>query len=182
MDQLSDEEILEQIRQGDMEAFRYLFDKYYEPLCFRATLLTGDGAMAKDVVQQVFISFWEQKRYEAVQTSLIAYLRSMVRYVSADLIRKEKMGNEKLQAYAFLMEGPEGKDLIELSELSKEMNSAIEELPPQCKALFKAVYLEGKKYNEAAEEAGISINTVKEQLRRAFRKMREKLKNLRYFF
>jgi RNA polymerase sigma-70 factor, ECF subfamily len=180
MEHLSDNEIIELIREGRVEAYQYLFEKHYEKLCVQAAFIVGDADAAEDVVQQAFIQFWEQKRYNQVQTSLVAYLASMVRHGAIDLIRKEKRGAEKLKSYASLLDSAEAADPIGLAELSREMNKAIEELPAQCRALFKAVYLDGKKYSEAAEEAGISVNTVKEQLRRAFRKMREKLKNMRY--
>lgn len=182
MEHLSDDEILALIRQGHIDAYRYLFNKYYEKLCVQAAFITGDTTVAEDIVQQAFIKFWEQQGDNKVETSLISYLTSMVRFGAVDFIRKEKSMERRLKDYDPFKEGPGDKDAIELAELSREMNRAIEELPGQCKALFKAVYIEGKKYSEAAEEAGISVNTVKEQLRRAFRKMRERLKNMRYLF
>ena len=52
---------------------------------------------------------------------------------------------------------------------------AINQLPPERRRIFMMVYAEGKKYKEVAEHLQISINTVRTQLSRSLKFLREKL-------
>ena len=52
---------------------------------------------------------------------------------------------------------------------------AINQLPPERRRIFMMVYAEGKKYKVVAEHLQISINTVRTQLSRSLKFLREKL-------
>ena len=53
----------EAVRQDNYPAFEKLFQKYYDPLCRYAQGLLADGSLAEDVVQDMFIHFWENRRF-----------------------------------------------------------------------------------------------------------------------
>lgn len=180
MGSLSDDIILQQLKEGSPQAFRVLYDQYYQPLCLQADLLLQDPAQAEDIVQQVFIQFWQQRRIEQIQTSLLGYLRTMVRNACFTFIRARDKDKQNRSDYGRFVPDIDDRELLEIQELSREMQHAIEELPDQCRIIFWQACVEGKKYKEVAEQQGLSINTVKEQLRRAFRKLRERMKDKRF--
>lgn len=62
-------------------------------------------------------------------------------------------------------------------ELENELLSRIEELPSECRTVFKKSRFEGKKYEEISTELGISINTVKYHIKNALAFLQEKLKD-----
>jgi RNA polymerase sigma-70 factor (family 1) len=173
---LPDSELLAAMRKGGQTAYRALFDRYYIAICRQAALrLNGDQDAAEDVVQQVFIDFWVQEKYKVVDTSVAAYLARMVQFKVVDhirknVVRKRHEGNQTA-------EGAEDMGVERIAALEKALHKEIAELPEQCRSIFTAVYLEGKKYKEAAEAHGVSINTVKEQLKRAMVKLRARLKD-----
>ncbi len=178
--ELADKELLIQVKAGDQEAYRALFDRYYNVLCKQATFcLKGDVSTAEDVVQQVFIDFWFKKKYEVVDTSVAAYLGKMVQFKAIDFIRKSvvRRGHEMNQSID-IFEQWEDSNTTRIQELEKALRKEITELPKQCRSIFTAVYLEGKKYKEVADNHGISINTVKEQVRRAMVKLRRKMNDI----
>jgi RNA polymerase sigma-70 factor, ECF subfamily len=61
--------------------------------------------------------------------------------------------------------------------LQKQINEAIESLPEQCRIIFKLSRFEELKYAEIAEHMNLSIKTVENQMGKALRIMREKLKD-----
>lgn len=64
----------------------------------------------------------------------------------------------------------------ELSGLQK-VEQAIEELPSQCKSVFLMSLVDEKSYKQIADELGISLNTVKTHISKAYRLIREKAQN-----
>ena len=71
--------------------------------------------------------------------------------------------------------------MISISDIDEEIdeqvyakvNLAIESLPEQCRLIIKLNVLEGKKYQEIAEELGITVNTIRTQVSRGYKKLRD---------
>ncbi len=177
-----DNNILHWLKAENPLGYRAMFDKYYKQLCIQACLLLNDDAAAEDLVQDVFIRFWQDKTYLQVQTSLGAYLSVSVRNRAINQLKKNKrtpvVGDEFLEEQAL---GQAPLSPLELQEMGKVLNQAIEGLPEQCRKIFEMVCLDGKKYKEASDLAGVSVNTVKTQLRRALSRLREQLSEIRHF-
>ena len=57
---------------------------------------------------------------------------------------------------------------------------AINQLPEARRKIFTMIYLDGMKYQEVADKLSISINTVKKQMGRAFKTLRENLQGLSF--
>jgi RNA polymerase sigma-70 factor (family 1) len=172
------ENILSRLKAGDLQAYRMLFDKYYVNLCKQAALkIGGDIAIAEDIVQQVFIDFWAKERYKSIDQSLSAYLSKMVLYQSVNYIRSDQSRRHHHEAYQVLEEQLSDGDMdLEARErLEKQLHAIIEQLPDQRREIFVNVYFKGKKYQTVADELGISINTVKGQLRRVMLELKDKL-------
>ncbi|MFM9709613.1 sigma-70 family RNA polymerase sigma factor, partial [Streptomyces galilaeus] len=64
---------------------------------------------------------------------------------------------------------------LEHSEMNAMIMEKVEELPPKCRAIFKASLYEGKSYREIAEEQHINVATVRVQMKIALTKLRESL-------
>lgn len=177
------EDILSRLKAGDMQAYRSLFDRYYTHLCKQAAIkLSGDLETAEDIVQQVFIDFWTKARYKNIDQSLSAYLSRMVLYQCVSYIRSDVSRRQHLEAYRnketqMAIEDP---TLEQREEMEKELHTIIEQLPPQRKEIFVNVYFKKKKYQAVADELGISINTVKEQLRRVMLELKDKMSGKLY--
>ena len=62
-------------------------------------------------------------------------------------------------------------------ELEDELTRSIEELPVECRTVFKKSRFEQKKYEEIALELGISINTVKYHIKNALALLQKRLDN-----
>ena len=173
--------LLQSLRKQDPEGFKTLFQKYYKSLCIQAYLLLQDQGEAEDLVQDVFVKFWQEKKFDAVQQSLGAYLTTMVKHAALNLLKYKSRIHKKEQTYQERIEIIESTNVMEIQEMAGMVQSVIAQLPDQCKRIFELVCVEGKKYQEAAVLTGVTINTVKTQLRRAFAKLRESLRDYYYF-
>lgn len=164
----------EDIRAGNRTAFKYAFNFYYSKLCTYTINLTLNPEVAEDIVQEVFINFWNNRKEIHITTSLKSYLYKSCYNKYIDTYRKTKTINKKLEELRY----------IEIQRLTEEdtsirnyqielLNKAIEELPEKCREIFILSKLEGLKYKEIAEKLGISIKTVENQIGTAFMKLRK---------
>lgn len=109
--------------------------------------------------------------------SVKSYLFRTVRNASIDHLRRkdrEEKGKRSLIQLHPLHEKDILAGMIE-TETYIQIHRAIESLPPKCREVFKRFYIEGKSYQEIADELQISVHTVCNQKARALKLFREKL-------
>lgn len=164
----------EKICRGDEQAYQCLFRLFYADLVVFANGILRNLEESEDVVQEFFINFWCEKKYRQVHTSLENYMFRAVKNACLNYLRREKYRTEKLGEIAGDQTEEEHPEREETGE-REEVYKAISQLPEQCKRIFTLCCVEGKKYQETADELHISINTVRTQMGRAFKTLREKL-------
>lgn len=149
--------------------FEILFRKLYLPLGMYALRIVDDADVAEDMVQEAFMNTWERLEggleisnfkafmYRSVRNECLSYLSSL----------KEKVGEE------FIPEA--GEEEIDTSFRDARIWKAIDELPEKCREIFLMSKRDGYSNEEIADELGISIKTVKNQMTKAFSRLREAL-------
>ena len=163
------------ISKGDKNAFERLFRKYYQPLCEYGRGILGDGEQAEDVVQNTFIYFWNNRHVIDIHFSVKSYLYSSVRHGALNVLKKQFIERKHSSQLAEFVEFLQHSDYSEEEE--EEVNrirSVMAELPKQCLKVFLMSALDGKKYQQIADELGISVTTVKTHIAKAYRLIREK--------
>lgn len=163
---LSDKIIVEEIRQGNEQVYRSLFDNYYPLLMQFAHRFIFDKDTCKDLVQDVFVNLWEKRQEQEIK-SLKWYLYAAVK--NKCLVYLRNLGiKDKHQIYlidSYLSEHSE-EELLD-PELVKEVKKALDQLPKEMKRIFRLKYVHGHSMNDIAEDLNISLSTVKTQLGRA---------------
>lgn len=167
------------IQDGDMRAFEVLFKEHYEALCRFASAYLEDSDEAEEIVQNTFIGIWEKKEKLQIESSVKAYLYRSVRNACLNEIKRLQV--RKAHA-ADVLQGPTGyaeaSDRPALKqELEDRIQHAIRLLPEQCRLIFQMSRYEELKYQEIADQLGVSIKTVENQIGKALRIMREQLKD-----
>src|SRR5690349_11743487 len=162
----------------DEKAFEFLFKSQYETLCRRAYTLLNDMDEAEETVQQVFIGVWEKRKGMQVTESIHAYLAKAVHNAALNRIKhlNVRMRYSKEQQLSFEA-NPPVTEISHANELKSRISAAIEGLPDQCRLIFKLSRFEELKYAEIAERLGISVKTVENQMGKALKVLREKLKD-----
>lgn len=157
-------------------AFERVFQALYSPLCFFAASIIRDDVEAEDVVQQVFVSLWEKNPELEWSMELKPFLYRSVRNAALNHIRQEEV---RRRFYAFLEEQQaEYEDEGEWEEREKmyqKLDEAIAALPEQMREVFLLSRFSGKTSAEIAEQLGLSVRTVENQIYRAMKALREKL-------
>lgn len=170
-----EQNIIQKLKNGDESGLRQMFDTYYSPLCIFALKYIDSFDLAEDLVQEVFIQFWEKKRINELQGSLKSYLFSAIRNNALNHIRQNKKFRiEELDdEFDILMEDTSDKEDLDLKKqmLYKELDA----LSPQSRLVFEAIIFNDKRYKEVAEELDISLNTVKTHFSRALKQLRSSL-------
>ena len=164
--------------EGEKEAFRFFFEKYYSDLCNMVNLYLRDPVMSEEIVQDIFMYLWEKKESIKIESSLKSYLLRASKNRSLNYIRNEKT---KLEIYSKLNNSDHGTiempdTVLDSNQLREVINAAIDSLPERC----REVYILGKEksmsYKEISEELGISVKTVEVQMGKALKKLREQLR------
>ena len=168
------------LRNGNRKAYEAFFKHYYQGLFLWANSILKNSEAAEDVVQEFFVSFWEKKRYKSVTSNLQSYIYRAVKNACLDYLQREKKLIHDIEHLEEQESAPKANELS--IENSQQIYSAINELPEKCKEVFMLCCVSGYTYNEAAEELGLTINTIRTHMVRAFKMLREKLKSPHLFY
>ena len=169
-----EKEILEKINRGDESGLQGLFDLYYKPLCVFALNFLDSYEEAEDVIQDLFVKFWERRGNTVFQGALRAYLFSSVQHNCIKILKsKRKYHFDEIENYEDSLEDKYTSNGME--EERERLYAEIEKLPEQCRKVFEAVVLKDMRYKEAAVQLDLSVNTVKTHLARAMKQLRSSL-------
>jgi len=152
-----------------------LFRDHFEALSRLAMKYIGDFDTSKDIVHEVFTSFWQKIDSLPADTQYKSYLFTAVRNKSFNHLRDQKKHLDIVDAET--QESPEREDSIETKELAREIDYALNLLPERCREVFELSRFEGMKYGQIADELNISVKTVEGQMSKALRLLREHLKD-----
>lgn len=161
------------------QEFEKLFREHYQRLCFYANIVTKDMEVAEDIVQDVFVKCWAAVQGGELEIQQEHYLYRSVKNAALNYIKAQKVRKDYAEAQeAGHHDGTLEEDALVASETRERIMNAIDQLPPQCRKVFMLCVLDDKSYKEAAEHLGISVNTVKSQMTKAFSNLRGQLKDL----
>lgn len=166
--------LFRKMQEGDWAAFALFFKAYTEPLYLYALAFVKDRAVAEDVVQDAFIYLWTNRARIGYRGSVYAYLLQSVK--NACLNYKTHLGVEEKYRQVAANPHEEDEPDTEWEEVRQKVLQAVDRLPPKCREIFILGTVEGMKYNEIAEKLDISVNTVKTQMKYAYRKVRNQVK------
>lgn len=157
-----------------------LFKEHYSLLCMIAFGIVKDRDAAKDVVQDFFISYWQKRETITPTVSFKAYAIGAVKNLSLLSLKRDKKEKILLQDLN-LRDHVAQKPLDEASK-GKKLQSLLDRLPEHRRHIFMSFVVHGQSYSEIAENNSISVNTVKTQMKRAYKFLRsEGSKDLLYF-
>ncbi len=159
----------------DRKTFGCLFSDYFAGLVSFSTTITRNRQVAEEVVVDVFVRLWDQRKMLKTIRNFQQYIYTATKYASINASKKnnafsltERFGDEfTLQASG--NENPDNR-LISKESLNK-VSEAINTLPPRCRLIFRLIKEEGMKYDEVAELLELSVKTVENQMNIAFKKI-----------
>ena len=158
-----------QLKQGDRHAFNKLFNAYWQPLFISAFKVLKDKEICEEIVQDIFIGIWKNRRNLEIKVSLEKYLFSCVRYQVFNQFRKNQK-NLRSELFENLEqrcthENPESEVLYK--ELEHKVDSIVKELPEKCRMVYKMSREEQLSHKEISNRLNISPKTVENHITKA---------------
>ena len=137
--------------------FEQLYKENYARLYYYAFRFITDEEVCKDIVNDVFEKAW--LHFEDLKPdTATAYLYVQTRNRCIDHLRHRQVEEQ----YA-----------DEMEERVQRIEKCIEQLKDPTKTILKECYFDNKKYQEVAEEFGITIHGIKKHIMKALRLLRE---------
>ena len=175
--------VLQRLKEGDEKTFELLFSRYYAALCFFANKILKDEEAARDVVQEVFIRFYEKSYDFPNLIALKSFLYSCVQSKALNALEKQNTRTflkQRLDTPKY-EEATYFRHQIE-AEIFEEIFAAIEELPSECRADFQNE-LPGAHGHPGNIQKNYKLpeSTVKTQRQRAKQYLPQTLKKLVHF-
>ncbi len=173
-----------ELKKGNPDTFKEVFRFLYPRLKGYCKLFISDDSQVEDIIQETFISLWDNKDSIKTDKTIESYVFVILRNKCLNFLKKQKLEdnnvdveNLKVEELQFLYQldftEKEAKSLEE--QLIQAFQHAVDELPDKMKAVFTLCKIEGKKQKEVAEELGISLKMVEKHISKAKQQIREKL-------
>jgi RNA polymerase sigma-70 factor (family 1) len=171
----SEVELVSLLKTGHEPALAELFRRYELKLYKYAMRFLRRAELAEETLQDVFVSLWEYREQLDSELSVSPLLYKITKNKILNVIRHESRLQQQRKVYSLSMEV--SRDLTEekvvLDDYQRMMDRAIENLPRQRRSIFKMIHQEGKSYEEIAITLGISRNTVRNQMIKSLKYVRD---------
>ncbi len=170
--------LVARLAEGEAAALDELYRREAGPVYRYALALGGNASWAADATQEAFVALASRPQgFDAARGTLGAYLAGVARHALAAQWRAQRQETP-------LDEGDD--DALEAAALSPEQLlvqvqdgaqvwSALRRLPPPFREALVLVDLQERPYAEAAQIAGVEINTLRTRLHRARQKLAAQL-------
>lgn len=184
---VTDEDLVRRIAEGDQDAFLMLYDRF-APRVYGLIIKImggpgargsrGAGSEADDVLQEVMWEAWSRaSRYDPSLGSVTNWLLLMARSRTIDAIRKRRAHADAVDERA-----QRQNDLARAAALdpaatpdfaNHRLRAALNELPPEQRAVITLAFLRGLTREEIAASLNIPVGTVKTRIRLGVKRLTE---------
>jgi RNA polymerase sigma-70 factor (family 1) len=171
----TDKELLQQIANGDEQAFAILYRNYVPRLEPFIRTITKEESLVTEVVQETFTRLWMSRDKLADVEFPQSYIYKTASYVCFSYLRRQSMGKRIVSQLEIGAPHSENatQELLTLRDLERTIREAITLLTPSQRNIYRLSREEGLKIPEIAEHLGISPNTVKNTLVASLKAIRE---------
>lgn len=156
-------QLIKNIKQDDYVSYNDLFIRYYSKLCLYVSEFTRSRSDAEDIVQELFIKLWTNRKKIEVQTNVSGYLYMTAKNMTLNFIKSEvsrKTAIDKLYKENEPYADPDEND----GQYLVALENCIDQLPERCKEVLLLQRIQGYKQKEIAEKLNISVKTIKNQI------------------
>jgi RNA polymerase sigma-70 factor (family 1) len=174
---LDDLQLIDLLKKDDENAFSEIYRRYADSLAGFASSKLFDLEDSRDIIHDVFVKLWQERKQLKVDRDLKAYLFTLTRYRIVDKIRK----NITRQEYATMLDSltvyyeATVEQEIAAKEIARSIQRSLEELSPRVQEIYLLSREENLSITEIARKLQLSEQTVKNQLSTALKHLRASL-------
>ncbi len=168
-------ELISRTALQDRAAFQRLYERTSAKLFGVCLRILNDRPEAEDVLQEVYVKVWNKAdRFATGRASGIAWLAAIARNQAIDRLRARKPASEQDHVLAEVpSDDPSPEEAVISGSENRRIEACLEELDERHAAAVKRTYLAGWSYQQAADELGAPLNTVKTWIRRSLLSLRD---------
>jgi RNA polymerase sigma-70 factor (ECF subfamily) len=174
MESLSDSEVMENVRDGQVEKLAILFERHHVKVFNFFLRLTGSHSLSEDLVQNVFIRILKYRSTYEARGKFVVWMFRIARNVHVDHLRKHQEAYHLEDQY----EEPESGEDSPVRSLEQKqeitlLQKALSQLPLKKKEALILSRFQDMKYREIAELLGSKEGTIKANIHRAVKQLGE---------
>ncbi|HEX8021968.1 RNA polymerase sigma-70 factor [Mucilaginibacter sp.] len=173
----SDDDLIALLRQDDISAFTAIHSRYYGMLYQHAYKRLSDRDAVKDILQELFIHLWDQRRSIELKGNLQSYLCLVVRNKVLNVFKHEKIKSNYISSLINFEETCQSTtdENLRNKELVALVKAEVSALPPKMRLIFELSRDSNLSHNEIAEKLEISSLTVRKQVNNSLKILRARL-------
>ncbi len=166
--------MVSKVALNDSFAYKKLFLFYYPRLLSFSYALTNCKESSEEVVSDVFLKIWCNRATLLLISNFHLYIYVSTKNASLNCLEKQKRMktfslDEVQTEFKSIYYDPE--QLMISAEMFARVCTAVQNLPPKCRLIFKLIKEDGLSYKEVAELLHLSIKTIENQMTIALRKL-----------
>lgn len=165
---------------GDVEAFRALFQDYAPRVKSYMMRQGADPRTAEELAQETLLTVWRKAAlYSDDKGSATTWIFTIARNLRIDRLRREVAwqplpeNNDEQPS-----NDPAPDDVLSEKERGDRVRKILAELPAEQSEVVSLAYVEGLSHAEIAARLGLPLGTVKSRMRLAYQKFRDALEDL----
>lgn len=155
----------------NLEKFKKLFEDHYRPLTVFAMQYVNGEENARDIVQQVFVRLWETRKTLVIEKCAKAFLYQSVKNACINFSQSKHQQTHFTDDLSMVILEDDVLERMIATEQLEQVYRAIEELPKNCRVIFKLSRLRQLRHSEIATKLKISVKTVENQIGLALKKL-----------
>jgi RNA polymerase sigma-70 factor (ECF subfamily) len=181
----TDGELMRQIRERSKDALSQLYDRHARLVYSFACRVSGDEALAREIVQLVFTRLWTTRsEFDSGKGAFASWLITMTRNISIDVIRRERRHRAMVPIEewkdAISSDSPDTPEAVYLNrDRQTTLISASRRLSEPQQQVIELLYWKGYSLQEIAAMSGEPVGTIKSRLHQALKALRRQLQGLR---
>lgn len=170
---MSEAELIQGLKRGEYSSYETLFKMHYARFVNFVATLISDREAAKDLVQEAFMKVWVNREKLDESLSIGNYLYVLVKRAAINFIRDRKFA-ESLTS-ELLDRSAQSDTALDAKEALRKIESGVEKLPAQRRAVFLMSRKDGLSNKEIADELSLSVKTVERHITLALSDLRKNL-------
>jgi RNA polymerase sigma-70 factor (ECF subfamily) len=177
----SDASLIDRVRERDAGAHRTLFYRYYPRLFAFVQRRVTDGALAEELVADVFFEVWRNADRFRGESQVSTWMFGIAHFKTMAALRQSRRGIRGATRNAgveYLHRVPDLRDpnaSLEARGDLRRLRRVLDGLPENQREVLEMVFLEGMPYAEAAERLGVPEATIKTRISRARSRLRREM-------
>jgi RNA polymerase sigma-70 factor, ECF subfamily len=177
---VSDDELIHRLRAGQQSALQILYQRYSGLVYTIAFTILNHAGDAEDLIQEVFLNFWQKGNFDPNRATLSTYLSMLTRSQALNKLESRSSRQRSLQrlqneTFPPQASTPTPLEQASLAEQEQTLQHALAQLPQNQRHILEMNFYQGLSQTAIAKQLAMPLGTVKTNARKGLIKLRELL-------